>query len=111
MLLCRFKNRAKLHKYCGVGLVRTSSGTDKKGRPKPARLGLPWAVNGRLKDAVIGAATSAIEQRDNALKEYYEPRLSHGMIPANAKHALARIMISTMSAVWKTGNRLDERLL
>jgi len=36
----RFKNRAKLHKYCGVGLVRASSGTDKKGRPKPARLKL-----------------------------------------------------------------------
>jgi hypothetical protein len=29
----------------GVGLQRTTSGTDKKGRPKPARLKLPWAVN------------------------------------------------------------------
>ncbi|MHA1940026.1 MAG: transposase [Candidatus Thorarchaeota archaeon] len=29
----RFKNRAKLHRYCGVGLVRATSGKDKKGRP------------------------------------------------------------------------------
>jgi len=42
----RFKNIAKLHKCCGVGLVRASSGKDKKGRPKPPRLKLPWAVNG-----------------------------------------------------------------
>ena len=39
----RFKNRAKLHKYCGIGLVRVSSGKDKRGRPKPAILRLPYA--------------------------------------------------------------------
>ncbi|MHC4332090.1 MAG: transposase [Planctomycetota bacterium] len=58
----RFKNRAKLHRYCGVGLVRATSGKDKKGRPRPARLKLPWAVNRRLKNAVMGAATTAIER-------------------------------------------------
>jgi transposase len=107
----RFKNRAKLHKYCGVGLVRTSSGKDKKGRPKPARLKLPWAVNRRIKNAVIGAATNAIEQRDNAFREYYERMLSHGITPANAKHAVARKMVSTMSAMWKTGREYDAKLL
>jgi len=40
----RFKQKNKLWKYCGVGLQRTTSGTDKKGRPKPARLKLPWAA-------------------------------------------------------------------
>jgi transposase len=50
----RFKNRAKLHRYCGVGLVRATSGKDKKGRPRPPRLKLPWAVNRRLKNAVMG---------------------------------------------------------
>jgi len=96
----RFKNKAKLHKYCGVGLVRASSGKDKKGRPKPPRLKLPWAVNRRIKNAVIGAATSAIGQRDNVFKHYYERMLSHGITPANAKHSVARKMVSTMSAVW-----------
>jgi transposase len=107
----RFKNRAKLHKYCGVGLVRASSGTDKKGRPKPPRLKLPWAVNRRIKNAVLGAATGAIEKGDNAFKEYYERMLSHGITPANAKHSVARKMVSTLSALWKTGGEYDQKLL
>jgi transposase len=107
----RFKNRAKLHKYCGVGLVRVTSGKDKKGRPKPPRLKLPWPVNGLLKDAVMGAATSAIERADNAFKDYYERMLANGITPANAKHSVARKMVSTMSAMWKTGSEYDEKLL
>jgi len=107
----RFKNRAKLHKYCGVGLVRASSGTDKKSRPKPARLKLPWAVNRRIKNAVLGAATSAIEKGDNAFKDYYQRMLSHGITPANARHSVARKLVSTMSAMWKTGSEYDQKLL
>ena len=107
----RFKNRAKLYKYCGVGLVRTTSGKDKKGRPKPAHLRLPWAVNKQLKNAVIGAATSAIEHGDNVFKDYYERMLSNGIIPTNAKHSVARKMVSTMSAMWKTESKYDEKLL
>jgi len=106
----RFKNRAKLHRYCGVGLVRITSGKDKKGRPKPPRLKLPWAVNRRIKNAVMGAATSAIERGDNAFKDYYERMLSNGITPVNAKHSVARKMISTMSAMWKTGSEYDEKL-
>ncbi|UCE47096.1 MAG: transposase [Phycisphaerales bacterium] len=48
----RFKSRANLHKYCGVRLVRASSGKDERGRPKPAILRLPWPINGQLKDAL-----------------------------------------------------------
>jgi transposase len=107
----RFKNRARLYKYCGVGLVRITSGKDKKGRPKPARLKLPWAVNRRLKNAVMGAATTAIERGDNAFKDYYQRMLSDGITPVNARHSVARKMISTMSAMWKTGNEYDEKLV
>jgi hypothetical protein len=71
---------------------------------------LPWAVNRRIKNAVLGAATSAIEKNDNAFKAYYERMLSHGITPANAKHSVARKMVSTMSALWKTGNQYDEKL-
>ena len=107
----RFTKRSRLHKYCGVGLVRVSSGTDKKGRPRPARLKLPWAVNRRLKNAVIGAATSAIGHGDNAFKDYYERMRFNGITPANAKHFVARKMVSTMSAMWKTDSKFDEKLL
>jgi transposase len=107
----RFKNRAKLHRYCGVGLVRATSGKDKKGRPRPPRLKLPWAVNRRLKNAVMGAATTAIERGDNAFKDYYKRMVLNGITPANARHSVARKMVSTMSAMWKTGNEYDEKLL
>jgi len=107
----RFKNRAKLHRYCGIGLVRMTSGTDKKGRPKPARLKLPWAVNRRIKNTVMGAAISAIERGDNAFKDYYERMLSHGITPVNARHSVARKLVSTMSAMWKTGRPYDQTLV
>jgi len=108
----RFKKRSKLHKYCGVGLERATSGTDKKGRIKPARLKLPWAVNRRLKNAVLGAATSAITRHSsNGFRDYYERMLSNGITPANARHSVARKMMSTMSAMWKTDSKFDEKLL
>ena len=107
----RFKNRARLYRYSGVGLVRITSGKDKKGRPKPARLKLPWAVNRRLKNAVMGAAISAIERGDNAFKDYYERMLANGITPVNARHSVARKIIATMSAMWKTGNEYDETLV
>lgn len=53
-------------------------------------------------DRSIGAATSAIGQRDNAFKNYYQRMLSHGITPANAKHSVARKMVLILSAMWKT---------
>lgn len=104
----RFKKKNKLWKYCGVGLQRTASGTDKKGRPKPARLKLPWAVNRILKNAVLGAALSAINQKNNVFKDYYERMVQDGMIPSNARHAVARKMLTVMWAMWKTNSRFNE---
>jgi len=72
---------------------------------------LPWAVNRQLKNAVMGAATSAIERTDNAFKDYHERMVSNGITPANAKHSVAKKMVSTMSAMWKTGSENDEKLL
>jgi len=106
----RFKKRSKLHKYCGVGLERSTSGRDKKGKLKPTRLKLPWAVNRRLKNAVLGAATTAIYQKDNIFKDYYERMLSNGINPVNARHSVARKMVSVMSAMWRTGSLFNEQL-
>ncbi len=106
----RFKKKNKLWKYCGVGLVRTASGTDKKGRPKPARLQLPWAVNRALKNAVLGAAASAINQKDNLFRSYYERMVADGIMPGNARHAVARKLLTVMWAMFKTNSRFDENL-
>jgi hypothetical protein len=72
---------------------------------------LPWAVNRQLKNAVIGVATSAVEHGDNAFKDYYKRMLSNGIIPGNAKHSVARKMVSVMLAMWKTDSKFDEKLL
>ena len=106
----RFKKKNALWKYCGVGLQRTTSGTDKKGRPKPARLQLPWAVNRTLKNMILGAAISAINQKDNVFKAYYERMVQDGVISSNARHAVARKMLTVMWGMWKTNSRFDERL-
>jgi transposase len=43
----RFRNPKALAKYCGVGLVRSTSGTDRHGRPKIGQVKLAWACNRR----------------------------------------------------------------
>ena len=97
----RFKKKNKLWKYCGVGLQRTASGTDKKGQPKPARLQLPWAANRILKNAILGAALTAINQKQNTFRTDYERMVSHGIIPSNARHTVARKMLTVMWGMWK----------
>ncbi len=106
----RFKKKNKLWKYAGVGLQRTTSGTDSKGRPKPARLQLPWAVNRTLKNAILGAASSAIKQKNNLFRQYYERMLEDGIMPSNARHAVARKLLTVMWAMWKTNSRFDESM-
>ena len=103
----RFKRKNKLWKYCGVGLQRTASGTDKKGRPKPARLQLPWAANRMLKNAILGAALTAINQKQNTFKADYERMLKDGIIPSNARHTVARKLLTVMWDIWKRSFQLD----
>ena len=107
----RFKQKNKLWKYCGVGLQRSASGTDKRGRPKPARLQLLRAVNRTLKKTVLGAALSAINQKSNAFRDYYERMVQDGIITSNARHAVARKLLCVMWGMWKTNNPFDEDLL
>lgn len=97
----RFKKKNKLWKYCGVGLEHVTSGKDKKGRPKPALLQLPWACNRVLKNVILGAAISAIRQKNNAFAANYERMVSNGIIRSNARHTVARKLLTTMWGLWK----------
>jgi hypothetical protein len=63
-----------------------------------------------LKNAVLGAATSAINQKNNLFKDYYERMLADGVMPGNARHAVARKLLTAMWAMWKTNSRFDENL-
>jgi transposase len=103
----RFRSSSKLWKYCGVGLERASSGKDRWGKPKKGRLQLAWQVNKRLKDAVMGAAFSAIRQGKNPFAEQYERLVRNGLTPANARHTVARKMLSVMWGMWKTDHPFD----
>jgi len=97
----RFSKKNKLWKYCGIGLQRTTSGKDKKGRPKPAMLQLPWAANRVLKNAILGAALTAINSKENAFKTDYERMVQNGVVPSNARHTIARNLLTVMWGMWK----------
>jgi len=98
----RFSNRSKLHKYCGVGLVRSTSGTDQNGRPKATRLKLPKYYNRHLKNAFVGGALSAISANNNMFKDYYESLILKGKYANTARRCVARKLINTMMGMWKS---------
>jgi hypothetical protein len=100
----RFASRRKVWKYCGVGLQRFASGTDKWGREKKGVLRMVWSCNKSLKDVVMGATISAINQGDNVIALGYKERIARGMAPGNARHTAARKLVDRMMAMWKDGS-------
>jgi transposase len=100
----RFKKKNKLWKYCGVGLLRQFSGAGS------GRLKMNWFSNKRLKNAVMGAAISAIRHRDNIFRDDYERMVKDGITPSNARHAVARKLLTVMWGMWKNMSRFDESL-
>ena len=58
----------------------------------------------------IGAAVSAINQKDNLFRDYYERMVADGIMPSNARHAVARKLLTVMWAMWKTNSRFDENI-
>jgi transposase len=107
----RFSSPKKLWKYCGVGLKQFASGSDAQGRPRRGMLRLFRRVNRRLKDTVFGGALSAIRQGNNAFARHYDKMLRQGVSPSNARHTVARKMLTVMWGMWKTNSRCDSRLV
>lgn len=103
----RFRTEKKLYKYCGLGLKRSTSGTDPQGRPKEARLRLYRFANHRLKDALLGAAISVIGRGENPFGRYYRACLTKGMTSSNARHAVGRKIARVLWGMWKTQSRYD----
>ena len=94
----RFPTRQALWRYAGIGLERRRSGNG------PTRIRLSHQGNRRLKDVLLGAAKSAIDQADNPFAAKYELwRTEHGLHPANAKRNVARALAAVMWSLWKTG--------
>jgi len=103
----RFSCRNKVWRYCGIGLQRYATGTDKQGRPKAGRLHLAWAANKRLKAALMGATMSAIHQGNNKIAEYYQTALRKGVVEGHARHSAVRKLTDRLMAMWKTGSEYD----
>lgn len=101
----RFGRKNKLWKYCGVGLERSASGTDQRGRAKPAKLKAPWQCNKRLKSVAMGAAMSAIRQPGNGFQRRYERMIGAGVLPGNARRTVARHLTAVMWGMWKSQSR------
>jgi transposase len=107
----RFKTSKKLWKYCGVGLRRFASGSDNQGRLKPGNVRLFRHVNRKLKAAILGAAVSAIGISDNPFRTHYQRMLSNGVTESNARHTVARKMLTVMWGMWKTNRRYKQSLV
>ena len=107
----RFASPKKLWKYCGIGLKRFTSGSDKLGQPKPGNLRLFRHTNRKLKDAIMGAALSAVGQSKNPFADHYRRMIRNDVTTSNARHTVARKMLTVMWGMWKTNCRYDESLV
>jgi transposase len=97
----RFASKAALWKYLGIGLVREKSGDGKE------YLHVELACNRRLKAAMLGAAQSAIVQKENPFADQHQRWLAAGISPRNAKRNVARSQAAVMWGMWKNGGVYD----
>jgi hypothetical protein len=71
---------------------------------------LAWAVNKRLKNVVMGSAMCATRSGANVFRDAYERMLARGTLARNARHAVARKMLTVMWGMWKNQQPFDTSL-
>ena len=96
----RFKRKAQLWRYMGIGLESQHSGAGHKA------VHVCQKANRHLKGAILGAARSALrtEEGANPFAEQYWRWIADGISPRNARRNLARSLAATLWSMWKTGN-------
>lgn len=99
----RFRSKAALWRYAGIGLERRHSGQG------PTRTKLCRQGHRRLKNVLLGAAKSAISQGDNPFADKYHFWMEEGLAAPNARRNVARALAGCMWSLWKTGQRYDSR--
>jgi transposase len=93
----RFRSKAALWKYLGIGLERKRSGTG------PERLGVPVQAHRLLKCTILGAAKSAVVQGKNPFADQYRRWLNEGLSSKLARRNVARSLAATLWGLWKNG--------
>ena len=100
----RFKNKRKLWKYAGFGIVRKGSGEVVYCES------LSVEYNRQLKCTVNQAVEAALGSKDNQFrKQYYRLILEKGTSTSRAKLTIARSMLSVIYGMWKNGEAYDPK--
>jgi transposase len=94
----RFRSKAALWKYLGIGLERERSG---KG---PGHVGVPLLTHRLLKNTILGAAQSAVAQGKNPFADLYGRWLKQGLSARLARRNVARAESATLWGMWKNGS-------
>lgn len=97
----RFPTVRKAWKYSGLSVRRHSSGESK------VQTGGSFSGNRLLKYAVMLAAKRAL-QGDNQFSRHHVQMLERGLDPAMADKTIARRLLATALAVWKSGKDYRE---
>jgi transposase len=100
----RFETDRKLWKYSGLGIATPWTGKSDSAHARPCKSG-----NRYLKDAAMTAAKAAIA-RDNGFAAAYERMLARGTRRSMAMKTIARKILSTALAIWKSGIPYRARL-
>jgi len=94
----RFRSKAALWKYLGIGLERDHSGNG------PARVGVPLLTHRLLKGTILGAAQSAVAQGTNPFADLHRRWIEHGLSSRLARRNVARALSATLWGLWKNGS-------
>ena len=94
----RFRSKAALWKYLGIGLERKHSGN------APEYLGVPTRAHRLLKGTILGAACSAVASGNNPFAELYGRWIEHGLSSKLARRNAARALAATLWGLWKNGS-------
>ena len=94
----RFRKKTQLWRYMGIGLERRKSGSS------AAKVRVSQQANRQLKGAILGAAMSAINARENPFADQYRRWIKQSISPHNARRNVARSMASVLWGMWKNGN-------
>jgi transposase len=93
----RFPEKRKLYKYSGLGIRRPWTGSPEKAHDRPDKAG-----NRVLKNAAMTAAKSAVKGK-NQFADHYRRMLAGGITRAMALKTIARRILATALAIWKSG--------
>jgi transposase len=97
----RFKSKQALWKYMGIGLVKKTSGEGL------VKVGVEKTCNRHLKNAILGAAESAIMRKDNPYRQRFEQWMRAGIHRRNSRRNVARALACTVVGMWKNGGVYD----